>query len=268
MDFVSLFKPITYNNPYVNPIVTNYNMSFLSPCGPIYNFGTNLNHGNIFSFGWQSFNSGGFYGGNPFGSNQIGFPIFTFTSSDKQTQSISSKTTPKAKVETTKVTSPIKQKNTTANESLELKQAFSTNANKYLGYKESDGSSRKFSDSKEWCADFVTYVVKESYREKGLKAPDWFGNHRTEILRKQAKENDSYLCLTDKTDKAKTIQEKVNIGDIMILRENGASHTGFVSKIYNDGSFDTIEGNRGDAVAKGHYKANDPELSGFVQLTV
>ena len=263
MDFVKLFSPITYDNPYVNPIVTSYNMSFAGAFGPIYNFGSNSNNSSIFSFDWQS-TGGGFYCGNPF--NPFSFPIYNFIG-NTSSQGVNTffDTTPLRR-ESNRTTSPIK-KTYDKNKTLALKQSFTSNANKYIGYKESDGSSRKFSDSEEWCADFVTYVVKKSFREKGLNAPEWFGNHRTEILRKQAIENDSYLCLTDKSDKAKTIKEKVNVGDIMILRENGASHTGFVSKIYNDGSFDTIEGNRGDAVAKGHYKADDPELSGFVQLS-
>jgi hypothetical protein len=57
----------------------------------------------------------------------------------------------------------------------------------------------------------------------------------------------------------------------LILRENGASHTGFVSKINKDGSFDTIEGNvttnGDDKVVKGHYSPSYKDISGFVQLS-
>lgn len=258
MDFASLFSPITYNNSYVNPIVTNFNMRFTSPIGPIYNFGS-TNSGSIFTPNFTFGFNNCYYGGNPFG-NSLNFPIYNFTGT-----TTSSSITSSHQNNDNKTTNTIKHTQKTTKNS-KISQSFTSNASKYLGYNEKDGSSRKFSDSGEWCADFVTYVVKESYKEKGLKAPDWFGHHRTEILRQQAKEHDSYLCLTDKSDKAKTIKEKVNIGDIMILRENGASHTGFVSKINKDGSFETIEGNRGDAVSKGYYKADDPELSGFVQL--
>lgn len=256
MVFGSFFSPITYNNPYVNSIVTNFNLGGLIPNYPFYNFGLPANNNSIFS--GSNF---GLFGNNInniwFGGAGIG-PIYNFTGSKSAVK------IDESLKKSEEVTSPIEQ--TKPDLAKGLKKSFTSNALKYLGYNEKDGSSRKFSNSGEWCADFVTYVVKESYKEKGLKAPDWFGHHRTEILRQQAKDNDKYLCITDKSDRAKTITENVKVGDIVIWRENNASHTGFVSKIYKDGSFDTVEGNRGDKVAQGHYKANDSNLSGFVQL--
>lgn len=260
MFFGNYFNPITYDNPYVNPLVTCFNMRGMIPNYPFYNFGMGSNTGSIFS-GWNNWGFGNNRQNNWYTGDYTG-PVYNFTGTRTEISN------PITKIESAKkeeVTSPIKSK--ASINSKDLKNSFTSNAMKYMGYNEKDGSSRKFSNSGEWCADFVTYVVKESYKEKGLKAPEWFGHHRTEILRQQAKEHDKYLCITNKTDRANTIKEKVHVGDIMILRENNASHTGFVSKIYKDGSFDTIEGNRDDKVSKGHYKANDPELSGFVQLS-
>lgn len=270
MFWKNFYKPITYDNPYVNPLVTGFNMQGLVPNYPYYNFGSGQNNNSIF-LGWNNWS----FGGN---NNQSGWysgdyigPVYNFTGGETASVDTSKKTTSietSNKTTTTKnkkVTLPIKNNKTES--SKELRKSFTSNAMKYMGYNEKDGTSRKFSSSKEWCADFVTYVVKESYKEKGLKAPEWFGHHRTEILRKQAKDHNQYLCITDKSNRAKTIAQKVNVGDIPIWRENGASHTGFVTKVYQDGSFDTIEGNRDDKVCKWHYNPNEPTLSGFIRLT-
>lgn len=64
-----------------------------------------------------------------------------------------------------------------------------------------------------------------------------------------------------------TIVNNVQPGDVMIQQSNGASHTGIVTKVYSDGSFDTIEGNTSDQCLARHYSANDAKLSGFVKIT-
>jgi hypothetical protein len=157
------------------------------------------------------------------------------------------------------------------NKNVNIGKSFISNASKYLGYSENSGQSKLFSSSPEWCADFVTYVVKESYKEKGLTVPEDFGSHRVEILKQWGIKNGKYLSLIDKEDKSATIKNSVKVGDILILRENGASHTGFVSKINKDGSFDTIEGNVSeggdDKVVKNHYSPYYKDISGFVQLS-
>jgi len=78
-----------------------------------------------------------------------------------------------------------------------------------------------------------------------------------------------YLSVSGKSanNKAKEIAKHVKSGDILILRDNGASHTGFVTKVYADGSFDTIEGNRNDRVKTHHYGKDEfRDISGFVQV--
>ncbi len=284
MDFSNIFQPITYNSN-VNGFLADYNMRFMDPIGPIYNFGggnsTNWNGGSssIWSgyldnnSGWNSFDSG-YIVGNPFsnfGYTPFNFgPIYNFGGSSNYDSSTATSVT------TSTPTAETSQSNTSksveaSQSSNYINRSFVKNAEKYLGYKESDGSYRKFSNSKEWCADFVTYVVKETYKDKGLKAPDGFGNHRVEILRQWGIDNDKYLKISDKKDKAKIIAENVKPGNILILRENDASHTGFVTKVNSDGSFDTIEGNvtsnGDDRVIKRHYSANEADLSGFVQLS-
>lgn len=174
-----------------------------------------------------------------------------------------SKRTTKPKVQN-KVTKPV---------SHDLRADFTNTAYKYMGFNEADGSSRMISKSGEWCADFIKYVINESYREKGLIPPTsdlriepGMPHLRVENIKQWGIRHGNYLSVANKSNKAQTIAEKVKKGDIIILRENGASHTGFVTKVYADGSFDSIEGNRDDRVKTAHYTASDPSLSGFVQL--
>ena len=54
-------------------------------------------------------------------------------------------------------------------------------------------------------------------------------------------------------------------GDAVIFKEGGRSHTGIVTKVNPDGSFETIEGNSSDAVNKRSYSANEATLTGFVR---
>ena len=53
----------------------------------------------------------------------------------------------------------------------------------------------------------------------------------------------------------------------MIINENGASHTGFVTSVdKKSGVIKTIEGNRDDMVKEYSYSPNYPDLSGFIRL--
>ncbi|MBQ8458783.1 CHAP domain-containing protein [bacterium] len=154
----------------------------------------------------------------------------------------------------------------------DIGQSFVKNARKYIGYNEKDGSFKKFSNDTEWCADFVTYVVKESYKQRGLNPPKGFGSWRCENIKQWAIDNGKFLNTANADDKVELIKSKVKLGDLMILRENGASHIGIVSKKYKDGSFDVIEGNvptkrATDEVVETRYYPYNTELSGFVQLS-
>lgn len=184
-------------------------------------------------------------------------------------------TTPKVESKKESVSNPIK--NTKKAEKItgpELRGSFVTNAKQYMGYNEADGSHRKFSNSKEWCADFVAYVVKESYEKAGLKPPQDFIklrddriNRRVEDMKQWGIDNHKYLQTAGKKKKGELIAEKIKPGDIMILRENDASHIGFVTQVNKDGSFKTIEGNRNDKVCTATYSPDYPDLSGFIRLT-
>ena len=215
---------------------------------------------------------------NQIPTNVQNINIFKLGSSETpQTQKVaeSSKATTPAKTTQTKdvqKTEQTKRKQTHVTKG-DFRHAMAINAEKYLGYNEADGSFRKFSNSGEWCADFVAYIVKETCEQKGLnppkrlvKLPDGAENRRVEDMKQWGIKNDKYLDLSTKSNKAKIITEKVHVGDILILRENGASHTGIVSKINKNGTFETIEGNRDDKVTKARYSPYNSDISGFVQL--
>lgn len=216
-------------------------------------------------------------------------PSVSSTSSCSSTNSVEEKksaTTDKSQKSST--TNPIKEKETSKTDSSQevktsnhsnkkptLQEGFVKNAFKYRKLNEADGSWRKISNSKEWCADFIYHVVDETYKEQGKPVPKGLEkelpagqpHHRVEELKQWGINNNKYFSIANKKNKGKLIAENVKAGDILILREDGASHTGFVTKVYPDGVFETIEGNRNDKVCRVRYSPNYHEISGFVQLT-
>lgn len=140
-------------------------------------------------------------------------------------------------------------------------------AKQYLGFKESDSSFKLFTGGANhaWCADFVTYVVKEAYKDNGKKAPSGFGSSSVEGLRQWGKNNNCYLDTSGASNKSSLIAQNIKPGDVVIFK-NGISHTGIVTKVNPDGSFQTIEGNTSNKVAYRNYSANNGKISGFVQL--
>lgn len=155
-----------------------------------------------------------------------------------------------------------------------IREGMVKNALKYRGLNEADGSWRQISNSKEWCADFIYHVIDETYKQQGKTVPKGLEkelppgkpNHRVEELKQWGIDNGKFFQTANKKNKGKLIAENVKPGDILILREDGASHTGFVTKVYSDGVFETIEGNRNDKVCRVRYSPNYHEISGFVQL--
>lgn len=133
---------------------------------------------------------------------------------------------------------------------------------------ESDGSYLKVTGGRHeaWCADFVTYVVQQACKQTGTSL-NGFGSPSVSTLKAWGEANNCYVNVAGSSNRAQTIVNNVKPGDVMIQKSNGASHTGIVTKVYSDGSFDTIEGNTSDQCLARHYSANDSKLSGFVKIT-
>ena len=251
-----LCSPMGYNNN-INPLVNWYNNWYSHSIGPIYNFN-----------GGKSSNSD--YKQPSYGWNFLG-PVYNFTGTGG---SASSSTV--SKTSDTQTVKELKPKPNPEDKpklsTKEFNTALVSNFEKYIGCKEGDKTYKKFSSSPEWCADFVSYVVKETYKEKGLPIPKNFGSHRVEKIKQWGIKNNKYLSTVGKENKAQFIAQNIKPGNLMILRENNASHIGIVTKVNKDGSFETIEGNvtyKGvDSVVRQKYNANYADLSGFVRLPV
>ena len=131
------------------------------------------------------------------------------------------------------------------------------NAKKYIGYNEGDGSYKLFTNGRTeaWCADFVSYVTKETY---GKDLPEGFGSPSVSNLYQWGIDNNRTV---DKNN--------VEMGQVMIQKSNGASHTGLVTAVDRDANgnvtaIHTIEGNTSNQVAERTYKPGD---SGFDKIT-
>ena len=154
------------------------------------------------------------------------------------------------------------------------------NASYYVGKVNNDKEGNTlFSNgvTQHWCADFVTTIAKKTYGSKlpsnfgqAFKNGASYGSSSVYGLLYWGENNNCYLEVPQNEGpdaKAEFIAENVKEGDIMIEKRGGKSHTGIVTKVYDDGSFDTVEGNCSDSVAKRHYNANSNTLSGFVSLS-
>lgn len=151
-------------------------------------------------------------------------------------------------------------------ESTSLQLSFANKAKSYINKVNSDQEgNRLFSSGKSqaWCADFVSFNAIETF---GNKLPSSF-RHFSSVseLRNWGDNNNCYLKVPS-DNRADFIAQNVKIGDIMIEKDGGKSHTGIVTKVNSDGSFETVEGNCGNKVATRTYEPNSKTLSGFISL--
>lgn len=122
-----------------------------------------------------------------------------------------------------------------------------SNAKKYLGHNEKDGSYKKFTGGRKeaWCADFVSYVARES----GLSG---FNFPSVQGILNWGRNNGKF-------------SHNAKVGDVVIFKNGGRSHTGIVTSV-NNGKITTIEGNTSDKVGERSYSLNDRTITGFVTL--
>ena len=104
-----------------------------------------------------------------------------------------------------------------------------------------------------WCASFVSWCYK--------------GNN---VFGYQASVNGIMLSAQKKglySDKKDYVPKP---GDVMIQKNNGASHTGIVEKVDADGTIHTIEGNAGNMVKRVTYRVGSKgynTISGYVRMS-
>lgn len=305
---INYYRPINYQMD-VNPMIYAYNTgaAFGYRPGNLFGlgyspqpnfFGTSGINGSLFSFGQNAY-----YSQNPLqtllnATNTCGYaptfgPVYNFGSkpssgsimTQKPTQTTIQSTPAPIQTSSPQVTTkpPVQSASYNFGAKQLNTSGLVTNAQKYLGCSEANNGHLKFITNpecktmdphdEEWCTDFVTYVTKETYKQQGLKTPVWFGSHDVRTLKHQAISHNRFIDTTTKTDKGKFISQNIKPGDIVILNQNGASHTGFVTKVHSNGNFETVEGNVGDPGGKGsgmvaanRYYAGDKTLSGFIRL--
>lgn len=157
-------------------------------------------------------------------------------------------------------------KTNTNKTSTPLLQQLASTAKSYEFKVNSDAEgNRLFSGGKEqaWCVDFVSFNTRKVF---GNRLPSSFVHFSSvSALRDWGVNNNCYHKMPQ-AGRGEYIAQNVKVGDIMIEKDGGKSHTGIVTKIYDDGSFETIEGNCGNKVATQRHKPNSKTLSGFISL--
>jgi hypothetical protein len=106
-----------------------------------------------------------------------------------------------------------------------------------------------------WCADFVSTALKNSggsamgHQSSVQGILDWGRRNGRFIDASSARSNPGML----------------REGDVVVWKQAGRSHVGLVTGVNGDGTFNTIEGNTSDRVARRRHSFNDRALTGFVR---
>lgn len=144
-------------------------------------------------------------------------------------------------------------------------------ASKYMGLNEKDGSYKLFTNGRteSWCADFVTYVVKEFAQKNGMSVAKGFGSPAVANLMSWAQNNGVFdnTSKMSNSEKLNYAKNNLSVGDVIIWKSNGSSHTGIVKSINSDGTFTTVEGNSSDQVKSNKKSIYDKGLTGFIKLS-
>ena len=144
-------------------------------------------------------------------------------------------------------------------------------ASKYMGLNEKDGSYKLFTNGRteSWCADFVTYVVKEYAKENGMSVSKGFGSPAVSNLMSWAQSKGVFdnTSKMSNNQKLSYSQKNLSVGDVIIWKSNGASHTGIVKSINKDGTLTKVEGNSSDQVKSNKKSIYDKSLTGFIKLS-
>lgn len=115
-------------------------------------------------------------------------------------------------------------------------------------------------DGNPWCASFASWLYGAGQHSSNGKTFGYTASSQ-EIKRKAQNAG----CYASKN--SNYVPKK---GDLaMWTKSSSTGHVGIVSKVYPDGSFDTIEGNSKDAVTKHHYSSKHSvgsSFDGFVQM--
>ena len=112
----------------------------------------------------------------------------------------------------------------------------------------------------QWCAYFTSWLYG---RGQGSNNKSTFGfDASTQSIKRKAINAGCYA--------SKNSGYTPRVGDLAMWTKSASKgHVGIVTKVYADGSFDVIEGNSGNKVAKHHYKSQSSvgsTFNGFVKM--
>lgn len=107
-----------------------------------------------------------------------------------------------------------------------------------------------------WCADFVS-----SAYERSGGSP--FG-HQSSVqgILNWGRNNPGHFI---GSGAARSNPGALSVGDVAVWKQNGRSHVGLVTGVNRNGTFNTIEGNTSDRVARRTHSFGDRSLTGFVR---
>ncbi len=243
----SLFSGITFNS---NPTVTNPTLSaplfqgFNLPSLNMPLFSGFAGLSNFFSTP-MSFNLGAF--GSNFTSNYNLFPAFG-QSTFSCTGTFGTNVRPGLSLTSNRAKNAVQLALSEVGTSEVAHTNNSAGVNKYRG-----GSANGVA----WCASFVSWCYGQGQNSNNKKTFGYTAS--SQDIKNQAKKAGFY---SDKQSGYTPV-----VGDIAVWTySQDKGHVGIISKVYNDGSFDVVEGNCGDKVQKVHRSKNTDKLSGFVRM--
>lgn len=108
-----------------------------------------------------------------------------------------------------------------------------------------------------WCASFVSWCYGRG--QNGNNKQTFGFDESTQNIRRKAEKAGKYST--------KTSGYKPQVGDLAVWKySENSGHVGIISKINNDGSFQVVEGNCGNAVQETTRSMKTQGLHGFVRM--
>lgn len=115
-------------------------------------------------------------------------------------------------------------------------------------------------DSNPWCASFVSWLYGAGQNSNNSETFGYTAS--SQAIKSRANAAGYYASKNSNYNPKK--------GDLAMWTKSAATgHVGIVTKVYDDGSFDVVEGNSGNAVKKHHYSSKHSigeGFDGFVQM--
>ncbi len=107
-----------------------------------------------------------------------------------------------------------------------------------------------------WCADFVS----QAYNQTG--GSPWGHQSSVAGILNWGRRNPGHFL---SANQARANPGSLRVGDVVVWKQNGRSHVGLLTGVNPNGTFNTIEGNTSDRVARRRHSFNSSQLTGFVR---